>query len=350
MYNLSCLPRTFGESVVFHFVNLFAFLLIGISVTGALGQTWIGNRKCAGNTALEAKLMNAVIKGSESSVRQLLQQGVDPKMQDDCGISILTYATRTSKPGIMKLLIAAGADVNAADSSIYKVPLAWAVNRIDLENRYSLSKLLIDAGANVNVGYGQSPLMEAVSKEDVRLVQLLISSGADVNLHDDDASSAYSLAAAHGNRELKQILLEAGADPTVGVAKYKKDWGEHAFLQAAADGRVDVVEAMLSNGMATVNLTNGLKVTALMRAQDEVVIDALLVAGADVNLQDNRGSTALMWAAEAGRLGIVKKLIAAGADANLRRNDGRTVIDTTGNGEIKKLLKESGANRQKSTN
>ena len=335
---------------MFRFRSLFllAFALVIVSVADAQVEFYVGKRKCAAGTPRGRNLLNAVNQGSESLVRQLLENGADAKMTDDCGISILTYATTASRPSIMKLLIDAGADVNAVDRSIYKVPFAIAVNTTDPEDRYAVAKVLIDAGANLNVGYGKTPLMQAVSEEDIRLVDLLISSGANVNLQDDDANNAYSLAAALGNQTLKQILLKAGADPAIGVAKYRKEWGQHAFFQAAADGRVDVVEAMLNNGTATVNMTNGLKVTALMRARDEPVVDALLNAGADVNMQDDRGFTALMWAAEIGRASVVKKLIAAGADVNVRRNDGKAAIDIVGGGDIEKLLKEAGAIRQKS--
>lgn len=335
---------------MFRLRNLFLLTLIltSVSVMCAQVRFYRDERQCTGRAGLERNLLNAVNEGNESSVRQILQKGGEARMTDDCGISILTYATAASRPNIMRLLIGAGADVNASDDSNYKVPLAWAIDLTDPKDRYTVAKVLIDSGANVNVGNGSTPLMEAVSKGDVRLVELLIATGADVNLHNNDASNAYSVAAILGDQKLKRILLEAGADPTVGVARYRKDWGHHAFFQAAADGRVDVVEAMLSNGMATVNMTNARKVTALMRAHDEAMVEALLNAGADINLQDDRGFTALMWAAEIGRVGIVKKLIAAGADVNLLRNDGKSVIDIVGEGEIEKILKEGGANRRES--
>jgi len=261
--------------------------------------------------------LSAVHEGHVPRVRQLLQKGADAKMTDDCGISILTYATSGTRRDIMKLLIENGANVNARDRAFAGLPLAHAIDILDLESRYAVTKILIDAGADVNVELPDgTPLMAAVSKEDVRLVELLIASGANVNSHDDDGRSAYSAAAVLGNGELKKILLKAGADPTVGIASYKKEWGEHAFLQAAADGRVDVVEAMLSNGAATVNQTNGHKVTALMRAHDYTMVEALLKAGADVSLRDDRGFTALTWAREIGDKSIIEKLIAAGAETD----------------------------------
>lgn len=336
---------------VFRLRHLFLLTLMLTSVYVTSAQRVLfsyGGRICAPRTELDRNLLNAVNNGDEPSLKQLLENGADAKMTDDCGNSVLMYAIIASRTSIMKLLIGAGADVNASDRFNNGVPLGKAVDIADPEDRYAAVKVLIDAGANVNVGNYRTPLMEAVSKEDVRLVELLIAWGADVNSQDIDASNAYSLAAELGNQKVKQILLAAGADPAVGVAKYKKVYGEHAFFQAAADGRVDVVEAMLGNGTATVNMTNASKVTALMRAHDEPVVDALLRAGADVNLQDDRGFTALMWALEIGRIGIVKKLIAAGADVNLRRNDGKALIDLIDNNEFETLLIAAGANRRQS--
>jgi UDP-N-acetylenolpyruvoylglucosamine reductase len=60
----------------------------------------------------------------------------------------------------------------------------------------------------------------------------------------------------------------------------------------------------------------------------------LIEAGADVNKVDREGSTALMFGAQHGRLGMVKSIVAAGADPGTRRMvDGLTARDlATGNG------------------
>jgi ankyrin repeat protein len=324
-----------------------AFLLFSISNASAQVHFYSGGRKCTANTEIERSLLEAVNDDNEAMVRQLLRAGADAKMTDDCGIPVLSYAIVASRPGIVEVLISAGAEVNSVGRSIYKVPLANAIQRSDWERRYTIAKLLIDAGADVNKGHYGTPLMESVSQEDVRLVELLVASGADVNFKGSESRSAYSIAANLGHQKLKSILLKAGADPAVGVAKYQNNWGEHAFFQAAADGRVDVIEAMLDRGLATANMSNSQKVTALMRAHEVIIVEALLRAGADVNLRDSRGYTALMWAAEVGHASIVKKLITAGTDVNVRGNDGKAAIDITGNDEIKKMLTEAGAEQKK---
>ena len=325
-----------------HSLFLLAFVLINVFVADAQVRFYSHNRLCEARTAVDRALLDAVNHGRGVLVQQLLQKGANAGATDDCGNSILKYATRSSRLNIMKLLIDSGADVNGADP-----PLFLALDGPE-EDGYAVAKVLIDAGADVNVqdASGETPLIKAVSKEDARLVELLISSGANVNLHDADTRTAYSYAAALGNQKLKKMLLGAGADRAIGVEKYKKEWGEHAFFQAAADGRVEVVEAMLASGAATVNMTNASKATALMRAHDEEMTDVLLRAGADVNLRNAEGYTALIWAAAFNRKGIVKKLIAAGADVNVRNNDGKSAIDLAGP-EIEAILREAGGTPKK---
>jgi len=46
----------------------------------------------------------------------------------------------------------------------------------------------------------------------------------------------------------------------------------------------------------------------------------------DVNVKDNSGMTALMWAADWGHSEIVKLLLDEGADVNAKDNSGRTAL------------------------
>ena len=56
------------------------------------------------------------------------------------------------------------------------------------------------------------------------------------------------------------------------------------------------------------------------------IVQALLVAGADVNMKDNQGWTALMTASFYGHGGIVDALLAAGADINISDVYGQTAL------------------------
>ena len=66
---------------------------------------------------------------------------------------------------------------------------------------------------------------------------------------------------------------------------------------------------------ANLDVQNNLGYTALMECADRGYTEAaklIIAAGADINLQDNRGRTALFIAKSEGRLEIVKLLVAAG--------------------------------------
>ena len=67
---------------------------------------------------------------------------------------------------------------------------------------------------------------------------------------------------------------------------------------------------------------------ALLEGQD-VIVNLLLELGADVDLRDADGTTALMLASEAGNVELLQRLIAvSGADVNATREDGTTALMT----------------------
>jgi ankyrin repeat protein len=71
------------------------------------------------------------------------------------------------------------------------------------------------------------------------------------------------------------------------------------------------------------------------------VVEALLKAGADVNLRDKQGDTALTVAARDASAPVVKALLGAGANADLRNNNRATAADIAENlrrDAIRKLI------------
>ena len=75
----------------------------------------------------------------------------------------------------------------------------------------------------------------------------------------------------------------------------------------------------------------------------DLVFDKLLKKGADVNIQNNNGLTALMAAAKNGHVDYIKKLIDAGADLEKRDDNGWTATELASHfkhTEADELLKE----------
>lgn len=77
-------------------------------------------------------------------------------------------------------------------------------------------RILLEAGADPNAGndnQGQSALMWAVKSHENRMemFELLLDSGANVNIRSDLGETPLSLARRYDNREMEKMLLERGA-------------------------------------------------------------------------------------------------------------------------------------------
>jgi ankyrin repeat protein len=114
------------------------------------------------------------------------------------------------------------------------------------------------------------------------------------------------------------------------------DDGDSALIAVEAckadvvTSRVELVELLITQG-AAVNLRNNEGRTALMYAAtngDAPAVNALLRSGASVNIADNNGETAVIKAAtNSCNEETVKALLSAGADLNARDHKGRNALD-----------------------
>lgn len=107
----------------------------------------------------------------------------------------------------VEALTASGADVNGEVENL--TPLDEAVNNNDVR----MVQILIEAGANVNHGHprtGNTALSSAVTK-DIRIIEMLLQAGADVE-GGKTKSTPLCFAAAFRRREAYDLLLAAGAN------------------------------------------------------------------------------------------------------------------------------------------
>ena len=62
-------------------------------------------------------------------------------------------------------------------------------------------------------------------------------------------------------------------------------------------------------------------------AGDAARVTSLIASGADVNVADSNGGTALYWATYRGSASVVRELLAAGADPNIRTRGNSTPLE-----------------------
>ena len=134
-------------------------------------------------------------------MKLLIAAGANVNAKDKFGDTALDYVLFERKTDIekMKLLIAAGANVNEGKYS----PLMRAQTT-------EQTKILIAAGANVNAKdrYGKTPLMHAHTPEQVKL---LIAAGADVNARDKEGCSILHFCYGPHGEEIETLIKEAMA-------------------------------------------------------------------------------------------------------------------------------------------
>jgi hypothetical protein len=102
------------------------------------------------------------------------------------------------------------------------------------------------------------------------------------------------------------------------------------LIKAAQNGDISKVKELLDKG-ADVNVKDQSGRTALMAAGYfgyEDVVKMLLDNGAHVNTKDNAGITSLIWVCDSKRehINVVKALIAKGADVNASNKKGETAL------------------------
>lgn len=135
-------------------------------------------------------------------------------------------------------------------------------------------------------------------------------------------------AAAKAKVELFTRLMDAGADGSAGW----RAWNGRTLLIAAADGKSEeIVSALLGAGAKDdIDVQFGDKQESALHvaiaAGAEGAARALMIAGANPNLQDIEKQTPLHLAAQRGYCGVVSDLLERGADKDRRNSDGATPL------------------------
>lgn len=122
---------------------------------------------------------------------------------------ILHFAVALGRFDICKLLVAAGADVNASNDD-GEVPLSIAATKGYLD----MATWLVASGADVNGNPAaiQSPLMDAITFGHVAIATLLIDRGADLNrMNNRLHTTAPDLAMTWGQPDIERILRSKSA-------------------------------------------------------------------------------------------------------------------------------------------
>lgn len=333
------------------------------------------------NSALpsgETPLMTAVRTGSAQVVQLLLSRGANPNAREKYqGQTALMWAAAGQFPEVVRVLIELGAEVRArsdvrrrrvgtelggfdgaAAREIDKggyTPLLFAAQQGTLET----VKLLLAAGADVNdtAPEGTSALVVAAHSGHGPVSTLLLEHGADPNADGGDYTALHA-AILRGDVDLVKLLLAKGANPNAPLVKstparrnsadYALEFdmiGATPFWLAARFLEPAIMRLLVGGGAnPSFVLKNGVTpVLAAVQARrrvepgftpdamrdEQLVLDAVTIAverGVDVNAATGDGTTAMHTAAARGLNRVIELLAAKGAKLDTKNKKGHTPL------------------------
>jgi len=242
------------------------------------------------------------------------------KVLDNEGVMRQKYMT------IVKLLLEANADVNAADSaSLTALHRASRCSNVEVVS--FLMKHRADASARDKGG--RTPLLLLLENANLRdgltevLEQLLVAT-PDIDQMSGEPGAPLAIAAYRGYKKVLQRLLPLIPDINSGGGKFG------GVLQAAvaASDSTGTVEFLLESGADLNHMSKpyGSALHVSLHHNHMRVFDLLIEKGTDVELIDPEGRSPLMLAVELGLEKPTTKLLAIGASHVTKYSSGQTLL------------------------
>jgi ankyrin repeat protein len=280
----------------------------------------------------------AAERGEVEIIQMLLPRGVDvnaPVGQD--GWTALLSAIKNGHRAVVQLLVTAGANVNVWSRGETPILLAAKCEDRDI---YNYLYPLVNTTIQLCADRDGEQLLQATRKRRIREqnrpvekfiematignvdeVNRAIEIGVEIDEIGAKGHTALMAAAYYGHRSLVNVLLAAGADPN---------------LLSDDDG--------LATGMTALMLAAG----SFFASNRQHIAKLLIAGGADVNQRGAGGKTAIFHAALAGSgySDCVEVLIAAGANLDVQDDRGHTVLSSVAAAEnypMFNLLMQAGA-------
>jgi uncharacterized protein len=231
----------------------------------------------------------------------------------------------------VRLLVAAGADINAAFTDRFgfeKTALVWATSKRCCSK---LLQVFLECGADPcllmrSAQFSATALHVAATVGLPASCEVLLAhTDALLEVRDSEGQTALTHAAANGHLDTVKLLLRYGADIDTVDKK-----GRTPLFAAGLHQRVNVVAPLVEAG-ADVNAVdsdgNGV-LMASVKHNNTALVQLLLSSGADISMQNRAGRNAMFTAAGAGHKHMLELLVQHGLSVTVADNSGNTLLMT----------------------
>lgn len=287
-------------------------------------------------------IFELVNKKRLESIKLLIKNGADLKIEDDYGKTILNEAK--SDTVMINFLLTNGVDINYVNSSgrtiiqdtaiesnskVFKVLMSYNPDLTNID-KFGQS-VLFDAveGGNLNIinevlknlkninmldSNGQTALFHAVLKDNDRIAKFLIDNGIDFNIYDNNMENVLfnTLILGASNIEIFDLLLQKGINLNT------KDGNDRSLLD-------EILNLLAISKDSDTRYENKYKFVH-ERCNYLKLTTYLIENRLAVNRKDKDGKTVLYREVQRENYEIIKFLISSGANVNTEDNTGRTVF------------------------
>ena len=253
------------------------------------------------------------------------------------GMTALSFAAREGRLEAARLLLDAGADVNAREANGIS-PLVMAIT-----NRHTkVAAMLLARGADPNAAdwWGRTPLWSAVDMRNLDLDSRTLENGVD-RAPVLELIESLIAKGANVNARVKEFPPQRRFMMPLGSLAWVDFTGQTPFVRAALSADVPLMKLLLSKG-ADPNIATFNGTTALMAAagvnwvigqtyseSPAMYLEAVklcLELGGDVNAVNAMGLAAVHGAANRGSDDIIELLAKNGARLDVKDKEGRTPL------------------------
>ena len=237
--------------------------------------------------------MNAIRGGKIEAVKILLEHNADvTKIKDNSGRNAFFWVAVLDELEMLKLFEKYNPDFNVSDN--------YGSNALFFTRKAETVNYLLKNGADINKKNksGRTPLIQhSLAYENQDHVKFLLEKGADINAQDNEGVTTLMFAVQTDKTKIIDICLSEKAD----INMKDKEGKTALFHTISSFGILENVKSMTENMFGDYAKTDYVKNYMNQKKMEETdtairLIKLLVSNGADINAQDNKGNTLLMYA------------------------------------------------------